>query len=774
MKRPCIWCCLSAIGGILLGVASSVDAMSLGVILTLMAVGWWSKPRFLQQVMVFGMCFILFFMRVSDEIDQRTALATLEMTGSGVVVSRSAAGMDVKVNEPEAWRGKHVKIWVNQPESVGTQIQFAGSFLPLKRAGNPGERDDLLAGAAQNLWLESACVRILQAIPPESGVRVGLQRAIETDFPKDMQGMASALILADRSALNTDQRDAIREMGLSHLMAISGFHFVLILYGLRFLFRRMGASPWFSNAAGLVLLWGYGGMIGFPIAALRALVLMSFIAGGAMTRQRVDRVNLLFAAAFVLLWVEPFSLFSLGFQLSVAATLSLLVLPRWMKGIFFSRTPMGGKFLSPILAVQVGVLPLAVRGFGEWSWMAVFGNLLLAPVFLLVMAVLLIWAVLAMMGISHGFAPLPVFLLQGWVQTVRLFADHFLTLVSLPKPSWLAVLSYYLCLGFFFEASMGQIRLSLAWGKRLGMALAFALILGLMVPGPVRFWVLDVGQGDALLLERAGHGILWDAGGSPWSDWEVGRQRVEPALDALGISEVDLGICTHFDADHVEGMVELVKDNRIGRIVMGPCQTGNCWQASLMKAAAPGQCIAVDQDFSLLWGNGIEIRVFVPTIHGKENENSLLTRLQVGETVLWLTGDMEAVNEGEWRSKLDLKGDILKVPHHGSNSSTTVAFLEEMNPEVALISVGANNPYGHPAQAVLERLDGRGIEVWRTDRDGALELRFDQRGYTLIPYRKPRLPFRRWIAGHGLELAWLGLVAGLAGMTCKWRNEEDL
>ncbi len=674
MKRPCIWCCLSAIGGILLGVASGVDAISLGVILTLMAVGWWFKPRLFQKVMVFGMCFILFFMRVSHEMDQRTALAPLEMTGSGVVVSRSTAGMDVKVNEPDAWRGKRVKIWVDLPQPVGTQIQFAGSFLPLKRAGNPGDRDDLLAGASQNLWLESDRVRILKTITPKSGARVALQRAIETDFPKDMQGLASALVLADRSTLNNDQRDAIREMGLSHLMAISGFHFVLILCGLRFLFRRIGASPWFSNAAGLVLLWGYGAMIGFPIASLRALVLMSFIAGGAMTRLRVDRVNLLFAAAFVLLWVEPFSLFSLGYQLSVAATLSLLVLPRWIKGIFFSRTPIGGKFLSPILAVQVGVLPLAVRGFGEWSWMAVFGNLLLAPVFLLVMAALLIWAVLAMLGISHGFAPLPVFLLRGWVQAVRLFADHFLTLVSLPKPSWLAVLGYYLCLGFFFEASMGRIRLSLAWGKRLGMALAFVLALGLMVPDPVRFWVLDVGQGDALLLEQAGHGILWDAGGSPWSDWEVGRQRVEPALDALGIREVDLGICTHFDADHVEGMVELVEDNRIERIIMGPCQAGNCWRASLMKAAAPGQCLAADQDFSLRWGNGIEIRVFVPTTHGKENENSLLTRLQVGETVLWLTGDMEAVNEGEWRSKLDLKGDILKVPHHGSNSSTTVAF----------------------------------------------------------------------------------------------------
>lgn|GEM_PF-3270179 len=772
MKRPCIWCCLMAVGGILLGVASSMDVISLGVILTLMVVAWRFRLSYLKQVMVFGVCFILFFMRVSIEMDQRHALEPVDLAASGLVVSRTASGMEVKVTDPELWQGKRVKIWTDQPDPVGTQLRFSGSFLPLRRAGNPGDRDDLLQGASHNLWLEGDRVRILQAVTPQSGLRVRLQSAIDADFPQELRGMVAALLLADRSSLKTDHRDAIREMGLSHLMAISGFHFVLILYGLRFCFRRLGASPWLSSAAGLILLWGYGAMLGFPIAALRALVLMTFVVGGAISRLRVDRVNLLFAAAFVLLWLEPFSLFSLGFQLSIAATLSLLVLPKWIKGLFFPRTPVGGKLLSPILAVQAGVLPLSVRGFGEWSWMTIFGNLLLAPVFLFVMVALLIWAVLALLGISHGYAIVPVLLLEGWMRAVRFFSEHFLTLVDLPKPSWLAVLAYYSCLGFFYEASMGRIRLSYESSKRMWGALVFALLLGLLVPLPLRFWVLDVGQGDALLLERSGHGILWDAGGSPGSDWQVGRQRVEPALDALGIGKVDLGICTHFDADHVEGMVELVEDNRVNRIVMGPCQKGNSWRASLVEAAKAGQCMVIDHDLALRWGDKVEMRIYVPSLHSKENENSLLTRLQVGETVVWLTGDMEAVNEGEWENKLNLKGDILKVPHHGSNSSTTENFLDAMDPEIALISVGAKNPYGHPAQAVLARLQEHEIQVWRTDRDGALELRFNNNGYTLIPFRKARVPFGQWIVDHRCEWVWLMIIAILAGMTGKWRTEE--
>lgn len=774
MKRPCIWVCLSAIGGILLGVASRVDAISLGVILALMALAWRIKPLLFNRVMVFGVCFILFFMRVSDEMDRRVGLESLEMTVAGTVVARYATGMEVKVAVPKAWRGARIQIWEENPLPVGTEIRFSGSFLPLQRAGNPGGRDDLLEGAARNLWMESDRVRSLKIIAPSTGMRLRLQRAIERDFPQDLQGLVSALLLADRSELETEQRDAIRGLGLSHLMAISGFHFVLILYGLRFVFRRMGASPWLSNAVGLILLWGYGALLGFPIAALRALVLMSFVAGGEIARLRVDRVNLLFAAAWVLLWLEPFSLFSLGFQLSVAATLSLLTLPHWIERIFFARTPIGGRYLSPILAVQIGVLPLILRGFGEVSLMAVLGNLLLAPAFMAMMGVLVLWAVLAILGLSHGFSPVPVFLLKGWMQAVVFLAQEFITLIDVPKPSWLALLGYYGCLGFFFEVSMGKIRFSLPQANQLGWALVLVLFIGLLIPIPIRFWVLDVGQGDALLLQQGNHAVLWDAGGSPFSNWEVGRKRVEPALDALGIRTLDLGICTHFDADHVEGMVELVEDHRVKKIVMGPCQSDNAWKDSLMQAAQSEQVLKLDHQLALSWGEQVSIHIFAPPLHVKANENSLLTRLQVDETVLWLTGDMEAANEREWRAKLDLQGDILKVAHHGSNTSTTAALLDEMDPEVALISVGKNNTYGHPADEVLTRLNERGVQVWRTDRDGALELRFNRQGATLVPYRKPRLPFGKWLAGKNFELAWLSIFAILAGLTVKWRNEEDL
>jgi competence protein ComEC len=770
VKRPCVWVCLSAIGGILLGVAFRLDAISLGVILTLVSLALRMQPRYARRICVFGVIFTLFFVRVSFELDQRSQLESTAIKGMGQVVARHGTSMEVVCREPGLYRGKGLTIWTDEPLAVDTYIRFTGTFLPLKRAGNPGGRDDLLEGAARDLWYESDRVQIIDQAGPKTGIRSRLQSAIQRDFPQEIQGLVSALILADRSAMGEEQEEAIRGLGISHLIAISGFHFVLLMFALRFVFRKFGMSPWLSDATGLLVLWGYGGLIGFPISALRALVMMSFLVGGAITRLRVDRINLLFAAAVVLLFIEPFSLFSVGFQLSFSATLSLLVLPNWIGAMFFPRSPLVGKALSPVLAVQLGILPILIHGFGELSLLTILGNLIFAPIFIVVMAVLFLWAGLAMMGISQWFAPLPAMLIKGWITAVAFLPQHFPLMLSLRKPTWMAIVAYYLGFGFFYEASLGRIRFSLDQSKAIFTALLLALLMGVVFPIPTRFWVLDVGQGDALLLTKGSRGILWDAGGSPFSDWEVGRGRVEPALDALGIGRVDLGICTHFDADHVEGMVELVEDGRLASVAMPPCRPGNEWRRELLEAAESGQCFQMPDKLDLQWGD-IHIEVFAPYCHKSENNNSLLTRLEVNGTTLWLTGDMEGSCEREWVNQMDMAGDLLKVAHHGSDSSTTMDLLQAMQPEVALISVGKNT-YGHPAKAVLDRLEESGIQVYRTDRDGALQVQFQANGYEVIPYRKDRLPFGRWIVTNKTILLWLSLFLGLGIAMGRWKNGE--
>jgi len=457
----------------------------------------------------------------------------------------------------------------------------------------------------------------------------------------------------------------------------------------------------------------------------------------------------------------------------VVATLSLLILPRWIQAICFPRTPILGRWLSPIVAVQAGVLPLLMQGFGEVSLFVFFGNLVLAPLFVGVLGILFIWAGSVVVFSGAWIAPLTVWVIRSWLAIVEFCSASFLTLLPVIQPSWWSIAAYYLLLAFFYQVSMGQISFSLSRGKRIFAALIFALVLGLLYPIPIRLWVLDVGQGDAILLTAKNQSILWDAGGTPFSDWEVGRNRVEPALDALGILRLDWGIVTHFDADHVEGMVELVEDQRVKRLVTGPHLLDNVWAETLRQADVAIPVLNLKNEVRLGWGSAVEIRLHAPRLHQRENSNSILSRLQIHGTRVLLTGDMEADNEREWLRLVDLRTDLLKVAHHGSNTSTTDAFLDEAKPDVALISVGKNT-YGHPAPAVMKRLENRDIETYRTDQAGALEVTFTRDGYCVIPFRQGRISFMQWWLSHGRLWCWWTIAILMSISIRVWKTEEKL
>lgn len=771
-----------------MGVAFRVDVWAIGLILALVSVGlvissltgigsesvgWRFRPWVFRQILILCGILLVFFFRVSMEMDERAELIPMEIEALGRVVSRDARGMDVRLERPEEWDGIRIRIWSDDPMPRGTNLRVAGSVTPYERASNPGGTDELLWAASRGLFFEGDRLRVLEVSPPLPSFETKLRSAIARDFPEEFQGLSEALLLGDRTDLAVDQREAMHALGLSHLFAISGFHFALLMFFLRGAAKRLGASPWLSNGIGLILLWMAGAVIGFPISALRALVLMSFIFGGEMTRLRVDRINLLFAAVFVLLLIEPFSMYSLGFQLSVAATFSLLALPRWLQAICFPRTPMIGSWLAPILAVQVGVLPLLIRGFGEVSLFVFFGNLLLAPLFVGVLGVLFVWAGATLVISGAWIAPLAVWLIQSWLAIVDFCAASFMTLIPVIKLSWWTVAGYYLLLKFFYEASLGRIQFSLPQARRIFAVLAFALVLGLLYPVPFRLWVLDVGQGDAILLTTRHQSILWDAGGSPFSDWEVGRNRVEPVLDVLGIRRVDWGIVTHFDADHVEGMVELVKDHRVKRLVIGPHQPNNHWANDLQLAASAIPILSLKKELMLGRGNAVAIRLDAPSLHTKENENSLLSRIRIEETRILLTGDMEAGNERDWQQEKDLRADLLKVAHHGSSTSTTEDFLNGVKPEIGLISVGKNT-YGHPSSVVLQRLTDRDIEIYRTDQLGAIEVVFTKAGYRVIPFRQTRVPFYQWSVAHWRLWCWWGIAMLMGIGIGVWKTEEKL
>jgi len=284
----------------------------------------------------------------------------------------------------------------------------------------------------------------------------------------------------------------------------------------------------------------------------------------------------------------------------------------------------------------------------------------------------------------------------------------------------------------------GRIRLSKEWLALVSLAI-IAVVIWLAAlrnkPETLTAVFLDVGQGDCIFLRTpSGRTVLIDGGGrsdDPKTDI-IGPRVVEPFLRREAVNKIDVVVLTHPHEDHVQGLVSIVRDFRVG-MVLDPgiphgSQAYQTFLKTIEKRHIPYQraCSGQEIDF----GDGVRARVLNPPpshLVGTEddaNNNSIVLRITYGKSAILLTGDIG--QEAEMTilaSGQNLKSDVMKVCHHGSVSGTTDMWLDAVRPSIAVISVGKNS-FGHPSQEVQDRLAGRGIKVYRTDRDGAITVSF--------------------------------------------------
>lgn len=253
---------------------------------------------------------------------------------------------------------------------------------------------------------------------------------------------------------------------------------------------------------------------------------------------------------------------------------------------------------------------------------------------------------------------------------------------------------------------------------------------------------LDVGQGDCIFLRTpSGHTILVDGGGrsdDPKTDI-IGPRVVEPFLRREGVNKIDLVVLTHPHEDHVQGLVSVVRDFRVGMVLDPGIPQGSKAYQEFLKTVQRRRVLyrRATRGQEIDFGDGVRARVLNPPpnhLVGTEddtNNNSIVLRITYGKSAILLTGDAGADAETDiMASGANLASDVLKVCHHGSLTGTSEEWLDAVRPKIAVISVGKNS-FGHPSKAVVERLAGRGIKVYRTDRDGAITVSFSARNLSV-------------------------------------------
>jgi competence protein ComEC len=564
--------------------------------------------------------------------------------------------------------------------------------------------------------------------------RLGLLRArarralVRFVAPGPEQDVTRAMVLGDKAGLDEDTAEAFRIAGTYHVLAISGAQVALVGLLLLVPLRWMGAPRLPQAILVSGALAAYALFVGGDVPVTRAALMAGVLLVGHTLDLDGDGANLLGLAGLLLLAAKPSNVGDAGFQLSFAATLGLIVLSGPVRRMVrLPRLPCGiDQALAVSLAAQLALVPLLIEIFHRVAAAALLLNLVAVP---LSSAVLLGgWCVIGVsalaLPLAKALGALTWLCARGLVlsgEVVRVFP----ALDSrLPNPSPAAVGVYLVGLGVLALGRRGRLALTLVGVGLVGM------VCGRSVPasdGRLRVDVVDVGQGDCIVVRSpAGRVLVVDAGGSFDRSFDFGEAVVGPHLWAEGVRSIDHLVITHAHPDHVGGVPFVLGAFRVGDLWEGPAPTDDPVYRELESRIEGVDRRTVLRGLSLDWA-GAQIEVLSPRrpLHASRrtrNDDSLVLRVRKGRTAFLLTGDIEASGEA---ALSDAHSELLKVPHHGSRTSSSREFIRRVGPLGAVVSVGYHSSFGHPHPEVLDRYVRAGVRVYRTDLDGTVRLATD-------------------------------------------------
>lgn len=637
----------------------------------------------------------------------------------------------------------------------GDRIRASGRLVRPPDAGNPGEfsyRDYLTAqGIRATLVLRGGGeMRILargQGHPLLAGiyaVRERVSRVFTSALPGPRGALLLSLLLGDDGALGPETSDAFKRAGLLHVLVVSGTQVALVMGMVVWLARLLQAPPVPASIAAAAAVLGFALMTGWAPSVARA-ALMGVLAAGALAGGRVyDVVAALAVAAIALLASSPYLLFDAGFQLSFTATGGLIYVAPALQARL-GRLPRPVATLAAMsAAAQIAVMPVLAYHFQQLSVTGFAANLVVLPLVGVLVPAGFGAALLALLvPPAATIALLPLGPLLDLIHLLaRFFAGLPGAVIPVFPPSLPAIGLSYLALIAVVEMLRGRFHLRTPVATAAALTVLALLIwsrlLGAWGEGLLAVAVLDVGQGDAILLRGpSGQTVLIDGGGEVEgrvTGYDVGARRVVPALRALGVRRVDVVILSHPHEDHVGGLVAVLQNFRVGLVLDSGLAHPAPSYARLRELVAERRIPhrPARRGMRVDLGDGVTAAVLLPEeplIIGSgsdPNLNSVVVRVTYHRVGALFAGDMEALNESQLLAWGDeIRSAVLKVAHHGSRTSTTDAFVEAVRPLVAVISVGAMNPFGHPHRRTLDVLEEWGAAVYRTDRDGAVLIHSD-------------------------------------------------
>ena len=665
----------------------------------------------------------------------------------------------------------------------GMHVRLEGMLVLPELPRNPGQFNRRIyeSGKKIDFYLENPTV--LEVKEQRSGARevveiwkTEMMNRCEKIYPDEEAGILEAMLFGEKSELSGDIKELYQAAGISHVLVISGLHISLLALAVAGVLRRLGfpMPVWVILSVGVLA--GYGILIGQPTTAVRALLMFFVLQGARLLGRSYDLLSALAFAGILMLLDNPDLILDGGCRLSFCAVIGVGWYVSEKNKIFRSigekekrkNRGKGGKgsnagaILENIRAgwyLWLFTLPVMLDTFYQVSVVGILWNLVAIPLLPVIIASGGLGVVLAGWNIFLGsLAGSPAYGMLQLYQEIGNISEKLPVGMWTPgQPSKSVIAGYYLVIFLLVLVEKQLIKREKRWKIRKifpGMELCSMLLLLLLMAHPwqqrEKITFLDVGQGDASLLQSGGQILLLDGGST--SQKNVGTYVILPYIKQQGISCLEAIVLTHTDQDHINGVTEVLEEGKKGWLtvknLMYPYWMEGTEQGKQLKKLAEeagASCRKIRAGDRLTIGKAEAV-----VLYPKEQEK--IAEPNAGSLVLFwkwegvramFTGDLPEEKERELLQNLPAC-EILQVGHHGSATSTCREFLEQVQPSLAVISCAMKNRYGHPSPDTVDRLKKTGCEIRYTMRSGAITIRKTGREILVTEYLER-------VAGHGVN-----------------------
>lgn len=637
-------------------------------------------------------------------------------------------------------------IWETDQEEqlpdIGDRIVLQGTFRLFSVAKNPGQFDNFSYYFSKGIIGKMGKSQVISCYENAFfrekifSMREFLSGRLQSLYPKEEASILMKMLLGDSSLMEKETKELYKDGGIMHILAISGLHISLIGMGIYQLLRKMGLPVLACAFLGITFLLVYGAMTGWSLSACRAIGMYIVRLLGEVQRKNYDMLTAMGVLAVILVLSNPGNLLQSGFWLSFGAVMGMGTISQTLQMKFprnrhknFNLKNMlykGVEALCTGLNLALFTIPIQLYFFYEYPVWSILINLLVLPL----LSILVLSTIL-----SICFPIAPIFVevscvILNWYKVLCQLSQ------KLPANTWTTGFPGGMRMVIYYGA-MGAVLLMFRQSKwknllRVKVMLMAAITLFLVIlfspvsPQYFTLQMIDVGQGDGILVRTGkGQNYLFDGGSSTYRT--LGESILFPYFKYYGITRLDGIFLSHADKDHISGVLNLIEQTNEIRIecIYLPDMVDMEDFSQLIQSAGkkniPIRHISMGDSWQ--WDK-LSLECLYPERGSlkKDNEASACFLWRIGKYTALLTGDLEGEGEEVLADELQTLGgvDILKVAHHGSAYSTSEEFLKILHPKIALISAGENNSYGHPHEALLERLSQSGSEILCTKESGEI------------------------------------------------------